>query len=71
MAALIANGWKNLQYVSHSSHGDCRWPEITGVRPMTKDELKEKDDMLKKEQKQDLKELRKLAKKLGYIITKE
>jgi positive regulator of sigma E activity len=71
MTKLIKDGWKNLQYVAHSSCGDCRSPEITGNRPMTKDELKEKDNMLKKEYRQDLKELKLLAKKLGYNLTKK
>ncbi len=71
MMKLIKDGWKNLQYVAHSSCGDCRCPEITGNRPMTKDELKEKDKMLKNEYKQDLKELKLLAKKLGYDLTKK
>jgi hypothetical protein len=71
MTKLIKDGWKNLQYVAHSSCGDCRCPEITGNRPMTKGELKEKDNMLKEIYKQELKELKLLAKKLGYDLTKK
>jgi hypothetical protein len=71
MTKLIKEGWKDLQYVSHSSWGDCSCPEITGTRPMTQDELKEKDDILKEVHKEDLKELRRLARKLGYDLTKK
>jgi len=71
MVKLIKEGWKDLQYVAHSSWGDCSCPEITGTRPMTKDELKEKDDMLKEIYREDLKELKLLAKKLGYNLTKK
>lgn len=46
---LQQEGWKELQYVSNSSWGDCSSPEILGERPMTPKELKEHNKAKKKD----------------------
>ena len=68
MIRLQNEGWKNLQYVAHKSWGDCRSPEIMGNRPMTAKEIRSRDRAIKAENNKEIKELKKLAKKHGYLL---
>lgn len=67
---LQKEGWKNLQYVTHNSWGDCRSPEVIGQRPMTINEIKDADKAAEKHRQKELDALHKMAKKLGYDIVK-
>jgi len=68
---LQKDGWKQLQYVSHSSWGDCRSPEIMGLRPMTKKEIKERDKAIEKEKAREIKKLKSSARKYGFSLRQE
>jgi hypothetical protein len=70
MTKLLRQGWKNLQYVSHGSWGDCSPAEIMGERPMTKKEIKEMEKRVKANRKDDIRQLKTLAKKLGFRVKK-
>jgi len=71
MVKLQNEGWKDLQYVANNSWGDCRPPDIMGNRPMTEKELKERQKAIKAHNKEEVKEMLRLAKKHKYKATKE
>jgi hypothetical protein len=73
-AALIRlqrEGWKNLQYVAHDSWGDCHCPEIVGNRPMTMEEIKEHDKLVRAHKKKQIRDIRRSANQLGYDLVKK
>jgi len=41
MSELMKKGWRELQLFRHDSWGDCSCPEITGLRPLNEEEIKE------------------------------
>ena len=70
MTKLLQQGWKHLQYVSHGSWGDCSPAEIMGERPMTLKETKEMEKAVRSDEKADIRELKLLAKQLGFSVKK-
>jgi len=68
MTKLLQQGWKHLQYVSRGSWGDCSPAEIMGERPMTLKETKEREKAVKATRKANIRELKQLAKKLGFQV---
>ncbi|TRZ83701.1 hypothetical protein D4R86_00275 [bacterium] len=68
MNRLKSEGWKNLIF---RNGGDFNSDSIQGYRPMTKQEIKDREKAIKKEIKEEIKELKNLAKKHGYALTKE
>jgi hypothetical protein len=70
MEELRKNGWKDLQYIEHNSWGDCSSPEIIGNRPMTEKEVQEHEKNIKRQQRAELKRLKKLASDMGYDLVK-
>lgn len=59
-----------MRYIEHNSWGDCRAPVITGLRPMTKEEISEVKKADKEEKREEIKELKRLARKYKYTLTK-
>ena len=71
MDELKSKGWKGLRLISHNSWGDTRPNEISGIRPMTEQEEKERIKYINKNKADEVKSLRKLAKKYGYKIERD
>jgi len=66
MNRLKAEGWKELSFCKG---GDFNSDNIQGYRPMTKKEIRDRENAVKYEKKEEIKELKKLAKKYGYTLT--
>jgi hypothetical protein len=67
MNRLQAEGWKKLIF---SSGGDFNSDSIQGYRPMTKQEIRDREKRIKNAEMEELSNLRKLAKKYGYKLIK-
>jgi len=67
MNKLQSEGWKQLMF---QTGGDFNSDSIQGYRPLTKKEKNEIVRFVKAEEKAELKELRKLAKKHKYKLVK-
>ena len=65
MNRLKSEGWKNLHFCNG---GDFNSDHISGYRPMTKKEIRDREKALKKEKREEIKELKKLAKRYGYTL---
>ena len=64
---LQGEGWKE---VSFCNGGDFNNDHIQGYRPMTKKEIKEVEKRVKQDQKEEVRDLFKLAKKHKYKLVK-
>ena len=70
MDDLKQNGWKKLRFSPNNRDCDCNADVIEGHRPMTQKELKEREQSIMSFKRRELKELCRLAKLHGYILTK-
>jgi len=67
MNTLQAEGWKKLQFCRG---GDFNSDYIQGYRPMTKKEIRDRERAIKRHEKEEIKELNKLAKRYKYKLVK-
>jgi len=68
MNRLVDKGWKNVRF---RNGGDFNPDFIEGERPMEKDEIEERVRIIEQSSKDEVKKLRKLAKKHGFKLVKE
>lgn len=67
---LKEEGWKDLSFCPNNRDCDCSADEIQGYRPRTKKELSEAQRFVAKQNRQEVTELKRLAKKYNFILVK-
>lgn len=68
MDDLKQKGWKDLRYSPNNRDCDCSADKVNGYRPMTEKELKDRNQWIITKNKEEIKELHRLAKKHEYVI---